>query len=285
MSVKLELKEITDGVFAIGRVGGGELWRYTTCSRAPANEAPRPYAHPMYSIDGDVLTNFRPNDHPWHHALSMTLASVDGVNFWGGPSHRAADSYLWRGDHGCQRHVSWAIKTPELLEESLRWIDPQQDDRVLLEETRVLETILQENGWTLRWTSRLRNPGANDLICHNYHSLGGLVGSHYTGLQFRGARGLLDQHGDATIGFRNEAGETKIDAVHGIEGNWVEWSTQHDGSLRRTKVRFESLSGALPWFVRPQDPMVAFPPHREAPWVISAGESVELSHALNFDRL
>ena len=285
MRANLELKEITPGVLAIGRIGGGELWRYTPDSKAPANEAPRPYAHPMYSVDGDILTNFRPNDHPWHHALSMTLASVNGVNFWGGPSHRAEDNYQWRDDHGRQRHVGWTIKTPELLEETLEWINPRHDDRVLIAETRVLTTEPRDAGWTLRWSSRLRNPSAQDLTCHNYHSLGGLEGSHYTGLQFRGARGLLDQHGDATIGFRNEAGETRIEAVHGVPGNWVEWATQHDGSLRRTRVRFESLTGPLPWFVRPLDPMVAFPPHREKSWTIPAGETVELSHALHFDRL
>jgi len=285
MSAELTLREVTEGVWAVGQQGGGELWRYMSRPDTPANESPRPVMHPMYSIDGDPLTNFRPNDHPWHHGLSMTLTSVDGVNFWGGPSHRAEDSYQWRGDHGRQAHVSWVRQSPELLEEELKWIDPQRNDRVLLTETRLLETELRSDGWTLHWTSRLRNSNDTDLKCENYHSLGGLVGSHYTGLQFRGARGLLDQHGDKTITFVNSNGESALNAVHGELADWVEWSTQHDGSLKRTRVRFESPDNPLPWFLRPADPMVAFPPHREDTWIIKAGVSVELKHTLHFDRL
>ncbi len=284
MSDLLNLNETSAGVWAISQANGQELWRYTTRPTTPANESPRPFAHPMYSIDGDVLTNARPNDHPWHHGLSLTLTSVDGGTFWGGPSHRAKDSYQWRDDHGRQDHVGWTLQTPERLEEELVWVDPRRDDLVLLRETRVLATELREAGWSLRWTSRLCNPGATPRRCENYHSLGGLAGSHYTGLQFRGARGLLDQHGDASIGFKNSHGDTTLDTVHGAMADWVEWSTQHDGSLRRTTVRFESPGQPLPWFVRPLDPMVAFPPHRETAWSIAAGATVELHHVLHFDR-
>ena len=285
MSDALILKEAEKGVLALAQADGRELWRYTFLPTAPADESPRPVFHPLYSIDGDILTNFRPNDHPWHHGLSMTLTSVNGVNFWGGPSHRAKDSYQWRDDHGQQQHIDWIEKSPERLIQLLAWIDPQQKGAVVVEETRTLTTKVRDDGWTLVWTSRLTNPGSAALQCDNYHSLGGLAGSHYTGLQFRGARGLLDQHGDASIGFKNSAGQSTIDEVHGKEADWVEWATQHDGSLRRTKIKFDSPSGPIPWFIRPADPMVVFPPHGENSWSIPAGGSVELRHALHFDRL
>ena len=64
MSDLLNLNETSAGVWAISQANGQELWRYTTRPTTPANESPRPFAHPMYSIDGDVLTNARPNDHP-----------------------------------------------------------------------------------------------------------------------------------------------------------------------------------------------------------------------------
>ena len=48
---------------------GAMLWRYVYAPATPANESPRPYAHPVCSFYGDVLTNFRPNDHSWHHGL------------------------------------------------------------------------------------------------------------------------------------------------------------------------------------------------------------------------
>lgn len=264
--------------------GAGELlWRYVYIPDTPAREAPRPYAHPVCSLDGDVLTNFRPNDHPWHHGLSMTLTSVDGVNFWGGPSYRAADGYQWREDHGVQRHRSWESLTAARMEERIDWCDGKSDE-LLLRERRVLETTLNRDAWSLRWSSELFNITRRNLPLDNYHSGGGLAGSHYTGLQFRGARDLLDEHGDAAIGITAEGGRSGEAAVHGQAARWMEWACQHDGSLRRTRMRFENPPGPLPWFVRARNPLAAFAFHRDIAQPIEEGQVFRLSHLLTFTR-
>ena len=260
---------------------GALLWRYVYAPATPANEAPRPYAHPVCSLFGDVLTNFRPNDHPWHHGLSLTLTSVAGVNFWGGPSNRPADGYQWRDDHGVQLHRSWVALDPARLEETLAWCEPKSG-RELLRERRVMQTALVPGGWSLRWTSELLNVAGHELTLGNYASAGGLVGSHYTGLQFRGARDLLDEHGDATIGIRAEGGLVGEPQVHGEKACWMEWACQHDGSMRRTRIRFENLSGPLPWFVRPAQPLAAFAFHREHPQPLASGTTLRLEHLLSF---
>ena len=260
---------------------GALLWRYVYAPATPAHESPRPFAHPVCSLAGDVLTNLRPNDHPWHHALSLTLTSVDGVNFWGGPSHRAADGYQWRGEHGAQVHRQWRALEPARLAEALDWCEPQSG-RILLHEHRVLQTALAADHWTLHWTSELLNVAGHDLVLGNYHASGGLAGSHYTGLQFRGARDLLDDHGDATIGIRAEGGLAGEAAVHGAPTRWMEWSCQHDGSLRRTRIRFENPGAPLPWFVRAKNPLAAFAFHREKEYTLSAGATLRLDHRLTF---
>src|SRR5947209_8469657 len=107
MSESLQLRPDGECAVEIVRSGGALLWRYVFQPDTPANEAPRPYAHPVRSLAGETLTAFRPNDHPWHHALSLTLGSVDGVNFWGGPSYIRDAGYCWRADHGEQIHVRW----------------------------------------------------------------------------------------------------------------------------------------------------------------------------------
>jgi hypothetical protein len=263
---------------------GRPLWRYVYVSGAPANEAPRPYAHPVRSLAGDVLTNFRPNDHPWHHGLNLTLTSVDGVNFWGGPTHRAGEGYHWRDDHGAQRHREWITQTPAVLEHSVEWHDPRAD-RVLLTEKRTLGTTLTATGWSLRWTSELLNAAGRDLTLGNYHALNGLAGSHYTGLQFRGARELLDDHGDRAIGLSAEGGLEGEAAVHGAPAGWMEWRGQCDGSLRRVRIRFENLAGPIPWFVRRHNPLAAFAFHRDTPFVLTAGVTLKLDHRLTFESL
>lgn len=281
MSDPLQLSREGEGALRILQPDGRLLWRYVFAPDTAANESTRPYAHPVQTLAGDVVTNFRPNDHPWHHALSLTIASVDGVNFWGGPSHRAADGYQWRTDHGVQRHLAWMHCAPEHLKHTLEWVEAR-DGRVLLRETRTLRTTLVEGGWALRWKSEMQNAAGRGLVLGNYESLGGLVGSHYTGLQFRGARELLDQHGDATIGITDDAGRKGEAAVHGARGSAIEWSCQHDGSLRRTRIRFENLTGPIPWFVRAGYPLAAFPFHKERAVELAADASLLLDHRLSF---
>jgi len=279
MSGRLELIH-EEGRHVEVRVAGGPLlWRYVYLPDTPPDEAPRPYAHPVCTLAGDVVTNFRPNDHPWHHGLSLTLTDVNGVNFWGGPSHRTADGYQWRGDQGRQVHGSWLELTPERMRERVEW-HARDGGRPLLSEVRVLETRLLDGGWMLRWQSELRNVSGERLLLQNYHSGGGLVGSHYTGLQFRGARELLDDHGDKTIGLTGPDGRSGEAAVHGAPGTWMEWACQHDTTLRRTRIRFESLAGPVHWFVRAKNPLAAFAFHRAEPHPLEVGATLRLDHAL-----
>lgn len=280
MPPALELRHAAGRHVEIATSAGALLWRYVYAPETPEGEAPRPYAHPVCSLAGDVLTNFRPHDHPWHHALSLTLAVVDGVNFWGGPSHRAADGYRWRADHGRQRHRRWRRLDADRLEADVDW--ETGAGAVLLRERRELATALVPGGWTLRWTSELDNVAGRALALDNYHSLGGLAGSHYTGLQFRGARDLLDEHGDPAIGAFGEDGRSGEAALHGEPARWLEWRCRHDGSLHRTVIRFENLAGPLPWFFRAKNPVVAFAFHREATHALPAGGRLRLDHRLTF---
>lgn len=281
MSSTLRLREEPGRHVEIVTAGGALLLRYNYAPDTPANESPRPYAHPVCSLAGDVLTNFRPNDHPWHHALSLTLTSVESVNFWGGPSYRPEDGYRWREDHGVQIHRTWTTLTPELLEEEIDWTE-MSSGRALLQERRRLRPSLAVNAWALRWTSELVNVSGHPLTLGNYHATGGLTGSHYTGLQFRGARDLLDDHGDATIGITADGGLKGEAAVHGTPARWMEWSCQHDVSLRRTRIRFENCDGPLPWFVRAKNPVAAFAFNREHAQPLAPGATLRLDHMLTF---
>jgi hypothetical protein len=232
------------------------------------------------SLAGDTLTGFRPNDHPWHHALSLTLTSVAGVNFWGGPTYRPADGYQWRNDHGAQQHRDWLEMSPGRLRHTLDW-RAEGSGEVLLAETRTLEVVVAADRWTLLWGSRLENVAGRSLALGHYEAAG-LVGSHYTGLQFRGARGLLDDHGDASIRICAEGGSEGEKAVHGTPARWMEWHAQSDETLRRTLIRFENPAGPIPWFVRRGYPLASFSPRRDSGPELGAGCSLALDHRLVF---
>ena len=280
MTANLQLRHTVGQHIEIATPQGAPLWRYVYRPETPPNESPRPYAHPVYSVGGDVLTGFRPDDHPWHHGLSLTLTSVDAVNFWGGPSYRAADGYCWRDDHGRQVHRAWVSLAPERLEEEVEW--RAGSAAKLFDEHRVLQTTLADDGWTLRWTSELRNESGRELTLGNYHALGGLAGSHYTGLQFRGAGELVGESAAPAMVIRAEGGLEGESSVHGARGRWMEWSCSHAGTARRTRIRFEDLSGQRWWFVRASAPLAAFAFQREHPQRLPAGATLRLDHALTF---
>jgi len=272
----LEADEVLECRTGDGRV----LLRYVARPDTPRDEAPRPYAHPVCSLSGEVLSNFRPNDHPWHHGLSLTINNLGGWNFWGGPTYRKGSGYHFRADHGVQRHARWIQLEPGCVVEHLDWLGG--GEKLLEEERRLTARRESAQAWSLRWQSRLRNVTPRALACTNYHSAEGLVGSHYTGLQFRGARELLDEHGDRSITLLSADGREGESQVHGAAADWIEWRTQKDGSLRRVAIRFANAGGPLHWFVRRHNPLVAFPFHYQRDLELPPGGVLELDHTLTF---
>ncbi|MBP6508651.1 MAG: PmoA family protein [Opitutaceae bacterium] len=260
------------------------LCRYVYLPTTAAKESPKPYFHPVNSFAGDTLTNFRPNDHPWHHALSFTLNNVSGANFWGGPTC-LQDGYKWRDDHGMQQHLAWtklaAAGATATLAHRLAW---RRLEETFFTEERSIEVTVDEPAqtWRLHWRSRLTNTSGRTLTLGNPASNGGLKGSHYSGLQFRGARELLDDHLDPTIKIVAEGGHEGIEAVHGKLARWMEWHGQLDETLQRVIIRFENNTGPLHWFVRRNYPLAACPLQFEQNLDIAAGADLVADHTLTF---
>lgn len=261
------------------------LCRYVYASAVAHQESPKPYFHPLNSLAGDTLTNFRPSDHPWHHALTFTLTDVSGANFWGGPTCRPEDGYKWRDDHGEQRHTAWtkleAAGNAATLAHTLEWRTPQE---LIFREERTLDLALNSaaQAWSIHWRARLVNVSGRALALGNPHSAGGKPGSHYTGLQFRGARELLDDHGDAAIKLIAEGGREGVEAVHGALARWMEWHGQLDETLRRVIIRFENNPGPLHWFVRRNYPLAAFPVQFDQNLALAPHATLDLDHTLTF---
>lgn len=260
---------------------GRLLLRYVFVPGTKADESPRPYAHPVRTLAGVELTNFRPNDHPWHHALSFTINHVSGVNFWGGGTYVRGDGYKMRGDHGVQRHLGWGERSAARLAHSLEWLSGG-GELLLREERELVPSVESETSWSLRWSSKLSNAAGRPLSLGNYHSHEGLAGSHYTGLQFRGARDLLDEHGDETVGIWAEGGLCGEGAVHGAAARWMEWRCQKDTTLRRVVLRFSNPGAPLHWFVRRNNPLAAFPFHYDRDVELAPGATLEIDHLLTF---
>jgi hypothetical protein len=282
MSAELELRTDGDRAVEIHRAGGGLLLRYVYLPDTAADESPRPYAHPVNTLAGELLTNFRPNDHRWHHGLNFTINCLGAHNFWGGGTYRRADGYQMRGDHGSQHHVAWLERSAGRLAHTLDWCVNATGERLLHEERVLAFAVVSPQAWTLRWTATLRNVTGRPLPLGQYHSREGLAGSHYTGLQFRGARDLLDDHLDDTINLFAEGGLVGEKAVHGAPARWMEWRGQKDTSLRRVTIRFENHPGPLHWFVRRHNPLAALPFQYAQDLVLAPGATLAVDHTLTF---
>lgn len=59
------------------KVGDSTLWRFSYDSAAG-----KPYFHPVRAATGPSLTNFKPQDHPWHYALWFSWKYINHVNYW-----------------------------------------------------------------------------------------------------------------------------------------------------------------------------------------------------------
>jgi len=108
--------------------GDAPLLRYVYAPDTAVRESPKPYFHPIYTLAGRLVTGYRPPDHVWHTGVCMTLVSVSGENFWGGPTYVHGSGYVQRENNGRQvirRGCAWRAmddvrRSPNASSESAR---------------------------------------------------------------------------------------------------------------------------------------------------------------------
>jgi hypothetical protein len=70
------------------------LLSYVYAPEAAAFEAPKPYLHPLATLFGGVVTDYRPYDHRWHKGVQVTASHLSGQNLWGGNAYVHGEGYL-----------------------------------------------------------------------------------------------------------------------------------------------------------------------------------------------
>ena len=168
------------------------LFRYIYEPDMPQAESPKPFFHPINTLAGDLITNYRPHDHVWHKGIQMTIAHLDGQNFWGGGSYRHGQGYVDLPNNGSQRHDSWeSIEVEDehfAATEKLSWIT--QAGEHWIDETRgiAVEALDAKAGyWALDFTTSLRNVRGTALHIGSPTTEGRPLAG-YGGLFWRGPR-------------------------------------------------------------------------------------------------
>ena len=222
------------------------LFRYIYEPDMPQAESPKPFFHPVNTLAGDLITNYRPHDHVWHKGIQMTIAHLEGQNFWGGGSYRHGQGYVDLPNNGSQRHDGWeSIEVEDsrfAATEKLSWIT--QAGEHWIDETRriAVETVDAEAGyWALDFTTSLRNVRGTALqICSPTTEGRPLAG--YGGLFWRGPRSF--DNGEVITSARSSP-------RRGTAGR-RRWASRHPGWPTRATTTGTAMRQRWPsWTIRP----------------------------------
>ena len=264
---------------------GVQLFRYTYQPQTAQLEAPRPFFHPLRTLGGRELTNYRPIDHRWHHGLSMTFAHLSGENFWGGPSYLRDQGYVQLDNNGAQRHLDWTDVrlddgTPR-MKERLVWVT--QGGQEWLQETRTIAVArvdLAQGYWMLTFQTQLTNCSGRTLDFGS-PTTNGRPAAGYGGLFWRGPRCF----GGGRI-LLADGTEGEEEAM-GHRSPWLAYYGRHDGSDETSTLIFcdDPSNPRYPtqWFARNgYAAVVSFALCFDQEYPLADGETLALTHHIAF---
>ena len=231
-----------------------------------AREAPKPYLHPLRTLSGAVVTDYRPNDHRWHKGLQLTASHLSGANLWGGNSYVHGEGYLALPERiGSMAHVAFDEVSADgdrvVVDERLTW-HPHSGELWAEERRRIEVHDVDPVGgsWALTWTSAITNRRAEPLLFGSPTTAGRELAG-YTGLFWRGPRAFRDG--------RITGPDGEGPALMGTQAPWLAYSGEHDGVDGHATLVFAhapendhaGTQGAHPahWFVR-NEPFAAVAP-------------------------
>jgi hypothetical protein len=233
----------------IGTWNGKPLFEYVYVARETPFNGRRPYFHPLYTLNGELTTIYRPYDHPWHKGLSMTFTVINDQNFWGGVTYQDG-TYVALDNVGQTEHQAWTKMTCQEdridLAHTLTWRTAAGAD--WLSESRAIAIHVAEQGWYLDWDMRYTNISGISLEFGS-PATQGRQNAGYTGLFWRGPRSY--DHGDV-LSSNGDKGSS--DQFMGKSAMWLAYTGRHDGSGAAATLIFcdqpDSVRYPTQWFVR-----------------------------------
>jgi hypothetical protein len=275
----LELRHLGEALAL--HYGSIELLRYVYRPDDAQFESPRPYAHPMHTLAGDMVSLYRPHDHVWHKGLALSLPNVGSENFWGGVTWVRGEGYRQLPNNGSMTHVDFdrleVVEGTAAIEERLAWVT--EAGQTWFDERRRLRVHVDEalNAWVLAFDSRFVNVSGRPVAIGS-PTTQGRPNAGYGGLFWRGPRsftGGVVHHPEGSGG----------DELMGVRAPWLAFTGVHDGHGRRsTIVMVDSADNAghpTKWFVRSTPFACLCPaPFFDTERLVEPGEAVRLSHAV-----
>lgn len=224
------------------------------------------YIHPLYNVDGEIVTEDYPSDH-YHHR---------GV-FWGWPesSSNGRKMDIWTVDGAHQVFERWleqdVQKDSATLTVQNAWVFEDESDPVIRETITMKIHAAKDDVRAIDFRLRFKNVSSSPF------TLLGAINKGYGGFNFRpDAR-------NKPFSFTTAKGPLKKDVLK-IDSPWADVSwTSRDSKTHSGVAIFQHPSNPdfphYGWLLRHYGLNGAAWPH-EAPHVLAPGESVELKYRL-----
>ena len=226
-----ELRENALGVEI--HAGDQLLALYRATEELPRSESPKPCFAPLYTLSGQLVTEYRPPDHAWHTGLFFGWVHVNDANLWGGRWYLPETKKYEHVDdsHGVQRHDRFTALAADGVTESLSWLDGH--DQLMARESRSFGFSSLAGGYCLRISTRIEPTGAP--AGDGGLAGGSLLGSRVAyGTFLRRSRALLQRGTPRPRGYYAPArplggGARKKAAV--LSRSWITLATRATRSL------------------------------------------------------
>jgi len=189
----MRITDQTDGLDVIAN--DVVIAEYRLGSEIDAVNTPKPHFHPLRTLGGAQITDFAPEDHPWHQGLQFAFPRVGDHNLWGGGTYFGPEEgYKIVADQGKIAHQRWDQRVNEGADvgwtEQLDWIGHNREP--LLAESRTVAlsaSVASRAGWILDFDSVLSNATSEELTLATPAQRGRSDGG-YGGLFLRLAEGF-----------------------------------------------------------------------------------------------
>lgn len=237
------------------RSGTQEILRYVYAPWDPAFESPRPYFHPIRTLGGRVVSEYRPHDHVWHKGLAWSLPNVGTENFWGGPTYNRGRGYEQLENNGTMVHIGFesiSVSADRIsVIENLEWRTQAGELWVREQRSFAVElTAAAQEAWALTYATRFVNVSGK-VIAIGSPTTNGRENAGYGGLFWRGPRSFSG-------GQVYAPGVTGGDELMGIRAPWMAFSGKHDGDGGASTLVFVDSPSNIysggeentEWFVR-----------------------------------
>lgn len=234
-------------------VDGRELFSYVYRPTDDPTESPRPYLHPLRTLDGALISVYRPHDHVWHKGLALSLPYVGEHNFWGGGTYAPETDYVQLDNNGSmdhQRTVELEVEPDRIrFRHELTWHSRQ--GAPVIEEDRVITVgpNPDPSAWGLVFDTTMTNVSGEPQELAS-PTTKGRHNAGYGGLFWRGPRSFTNGRILAPQGSGG-------DELRGQRATWMGFSGKHDEDVRSSSLVIVDDAGNLhhppQWFVRSED--------------------------------